>query len=502
MNNNKTPTKTETHDIQIARLSILSDKRYFDAVIDMVTDISKEIGLRGDIATKLDEMLLEVLNKILEYGYEGDTTKSIDIILSKRAHSLVIQVEDRGLPFDYQKLEHGEDPRFRSFISSGYADQVHFINLGPSGNRVELVRELPSTDIREVADPGEHKSIQEAKEAIRDEKLSVRLMTPEEAIDMSRLVYRCYGYTYASDFVYYPEKVEAKERVGLMRSCAVYNSRGEMVGHLALAFESPGARIAESGQAVVDPRYRGHGIFEMMKNYMLDYASTNNVVGIYSEAVTVHPYSQKGNLALGAHEVGFLLGYSPGTVSFHSISDNERPRRQSISLMYMTVLKTPSTTVYAPEVYGSIIEKIYDITGIKRSIKTDQINPLDSLTTQGKTRVSVRPDHNQAFMIVETCGRNSFEEIRFHLKQFTLHRYDCIYVDLPLSQGGTGTLGTNLRDIGFFFGGVIPELREGDILRLQYLNNVEISTEDIAVASDFGKTLLEVITQDRNASTR
>lgn len=501
MNNNKTPPKTETHDIQIARLSILADKRYFDAAIEMVTDICKDVGLSGDSAKKLDEMLLEVLNKILEYGYEGDTSKKVEIIVFKSAHSLVIQVEDKGLPFDYEKLEDGEDPRFRSFISSGYAHQVHFVNLGPSGNRVELVRDLPSTDIRDHADPEEHKSIIEAKEADRDEELSIHTMRPEEALDLSRLVYRCYGYTYASDFVYYPEKVEAKERAGLMTSCAVYNRRGEMVGHLALTFETPGARIAESGQAVVDPRYRGHGIFERMKNYMLDYASTNNIVGIYSEAVTVHPYSQKGNLALGAREVGFLLGYSPSTVYFHSISDNERPRRQTVSLMYIPVLKTPTTTVYAPEVYGSIIGKIYDITGIKRAIKTNQINLLDSLSNQSKIRLSVRPDHNQAFIIVENCGKNSFEEIRFHLKQFALHRYDCVYVDLPLSQEGAVTLGTHLRDIGFFFGGVIPELRNGDILRLQYLNNVEISPEDITVASDFGRTLLDSILQDRSIVT-
>jgi hypothetical protein len=62
-------------------------------------------------------------------------------------------------------------------------------------------------------------------------------------------------------------------------------------------------------------------------------------------------------------------------------------------------------------------------------------------------------------------------------------------------------LGPQLRKLGFFFGGVIPQLRDVDVLRLQYLNNVEISPEDIAVASDFGRALLDFILQDKSDVT-
>ncbi|MGH7801303.1 MAG: GNAT family N-acetyltransferase [Thermodesulfobacteriota bacterium] len=495
-------SQTEASEIQIARLTVLADDRYLGAVTDLIADIAKVTGLDEESARKLDAIIDEVLQKIFEYGYEGDTTQSVHVVVSRRAHSLVIAIEDKGLPFDYLRIEQRGDPRFSSFLSKGYADQVHFVNLGPSGNRVELVKELPSAEVRYQSDTAVHPKTLDTAEAHPEEALTTRIMRPEEAVDLARLVNRCYGYTYPSEFVYYPQQVEAKQRAGLMKSFAVYNSRGEMVGHIALTFDHPGAKVAESGQAVVDPRYRGHKIFERMKHYLLDYAVVNQIIGIYGEAVTVHPFSQKGNLALGAHEVGFLVGYSPGTVSFRSIADQKRPRRQSIALMYTSVLKSAPASIFAPGAYHMILRHIYDVLGIEREIVEVKVGRTNECPQQtGRIKVSIRRDHNQAVLNVEVIGQNTFDEIRFHLKQLCLNHFECIYADLPLSNDQTGVLGTQLRKLGFFFGGVIPQLRDVDVLRLQYLNNVEISPEDISVSSDFGRTLLDFILQDKSDVT-
>jgi serine/threonine-protein kinase RsbW len=47
--------------------------------------------------------------------------------------------------------------------------------------------------------------------------------------------------------------------------------------------------------------------------------------------------------------------------------------------------------------------------------------------------------------------------------------------------------------LGFFFAGMIPELDNGDFLRLQYLNNVKIDPSKTVVVSDFGKYLFDYI---------
>ncbi len=56
-----------------------------------------------------------------------------------------------------------------------------------------------------------------------------------------------------------------------------------------------------------------------------------------------------------------------------------------------------------------------------------------------------------------------------------------------------------MAELGFFFGGIIPELRGEDVLRLQYLNNVEVERDDVHTASDFGEELLNLIFAQRDA---
>ena len=53
--------------------------------------------------------------------------------------------------------------------------------------------------------------------------------------------------------------------------------------------------------------------------------------------------------------------------------------------------------------------------------------------------------------------------------------------------------------LGFFFAGIIPEMFEGDALRLQYLNNVNIDFEKVRIASDFGKKLLAYVIKAKEA---
>jgi hypothetical protein len=81
------------------------------------------------------------------------------------------------------------------------------------------------------------------------------------------------------------------------------------------------------------------------------------------------------------------------------------------------------------------------------------------------------------------------------VRDLSLHRVDCIYVDLPLSHPATPIAAAGLNDLGVFFGGIIPEAHSGggDMLRLQYLNNVEIEAGDVSTASDFGEELLGLI---------
>ncbi len=219
--------------------------------------------------------------------------------------------------------------------------------------------------------------------------------------------------------------------------------------------------------------------------------------GLYSEATAVHPYSQRGNLDLGARETGFLLGYIPASVSYKEIGEDREGRRGSVALFYMRTNPEPERTIYPPATYREVVRRIVEHNGLRR---TEEDGSAVEVPPTSRISVDVRRDHNLAFLRVEEPGADLQELVRVRLRDLCLHRVDCIYVDLPLSHPAVPSAGARLNELGFFFGGIIPELRDGDILRLQYLNEVDVRPEDVSTASDFGQELVNLIFEEKSAA--
>ena len=500
MHSQKTRTEpTETRQVsdvqavEIVQLTCKADLRFVDALADSILNYALTCGLGEDEAKHMGVALRVVCRQCIEYGYENEAVQSLQCRLFRRAHCLVVAIDDQGLPFHYQRLQ--QDPQFACLLSQTGAGQFRFRSLGRAGNQIELSYPLPEGDIPVTQPSTAHAEVSATPEVDTEDLLPVRMMEPDEAVELARAVYRSYGYSYESPFVYEPQQVATQLRDGTLRSCVVYNTSGEMVGHFGLHMERPDLRVAEAGLAVVHPRYRGRGLFKKMKLYMQNYAASQQFIGLYSEAVAVHPYSQLGNLALGAHEIGYLLGGSPQTVAYRGIAGQPHARRQSLALMYLSVLNSPPQTVYPPVDYRPIIQQVYEVNGLERSIH-EQDQPV-VLPATGRLSIHVHPDTKRVFLAVQAYGQDTFAAVRSQLRQLCLQRLDCVYLDLPLSRPATAVFAKDCRALGFFLGGIIPELMDGDVLRLQYLNNVEISSQDICVVSDFGRTLLTAILEDK-----
>jgi serine/threonine-protein kinase RsbW len=236
-----------------------------------------------------------------------------------------------------------------------------------------------------------------------------------------------------------------------------------------------------------------------MKTFLAEQAKNVGMYGLYSEATAVHPYSQRGNLDLGAKETGFLLGYIPASVSYNEIGEDREGRRGSIALFYMRTNLEPARPIYPPAVYREAVRRIVEHNGLRRT-EVDGSNT--EMPPSSRMSVDVRRDHNLAFMKVEEPGADLQELVRARLRELCLQRVDCIYIDLPLSHPAVQNAGAHLNGLGFFFGGIIPELRDGDILRLQYLNEIDIRPEDVHTGSDFGQELVNRIFQAKRSAQR
>jgi len=384
-------------------------------------------------------------------------------------------------------------------LHRSFVDEIRFLNLGRQGNRVELVKHLPHADVREHLPEDEHREVLEAPAAHEELPLEIRVMRSEESLELSRCVYRSYGYSYDWDSIYYPDRIRELQEGGQMRSCVAITPDGEFVGHLAVRVERPGSPVGEAGQAVVDPRFRGHHLFPKMKTFLAEKAAGDGMYGLFSEATAVHPYSQRGNLELGAREIGFLLGYIPASVSYKEIGEDREGRRGSVALFYLRTNPEPERAIYPPDVYREAVQRVVEHNGLQR---TTEDGSHAEMPPSSRMSVDVRQDHNLAFLRVEEPGADLQELIRVQLRELCLHRIDCIYVDLPLSHPAVQSAGARLDERGFFFGGIVPELRDGDVLRLQYLNEVEIRPDDVRTGSDFGQELVDLIFREKSAAER
>jgi hypothetical protein len=144
-----------------------------------------------------------------------------------------------------------------------------------------------------------------------------------------------------------------------------------------------------------------------------------------------------------------------------------------------------------------VVRRIVEHNGLRRTVSSGteaEIPPSSRMT------VDVRRDHNLAFLRVEEPGADLQDLVRVRLRELCLHRIDCIYVDLPLSHPAVQGAAARLDDLGFFFGGVLPELRDGDVLRLQYLNEVDIRPDDVRTGSNFGQELSDLIFEGKSSA--
>src|SRR5262249_43174498 len=137
------------------------------------------------------------------------------------------------------------------------------------------------------------------------------------------------------------------------------------------------------------------------------------------------------------------------------------------------------------------IERLYRHGTFRRDLR-DVPAPAGP-ATGAQVRVDVFPEWSEALIRVITYGADLPDLVRRHLRELCLRRIDWIGLDLPLSQPGAGQLCASLEALGFFFAGVLPDLVGDDVLRLQYLNEVEADVASAQIASDFGKDVFAYV---------
>jgi hypothetical protein len=326
-------------------------------------------------------------------------------------------------------------------------------------------------------------------------KVSFRFLRSDEGTVLSEAIRSAYGESYDVRWVYDAEEVSARLAAGTYVSCVAETGSGELLCHEGMCLAAAGDAVGHSGQAVTMPGARGQHLFTRTKRFLMDWAAEKGLAGMYSEATAAHPYSQRANLELGAYETGFLLGWIPASVS-NDAAGGSRRGRQSAALFYTKLNDGHERPVYAPERHRAIVGQTLTLCELRGTLA----EPPAGVTLEERTElhVAVDADHNLALITVHVPGTDLEAAVaaeRHHL----FHRagLDAVYIDLPLELPATALVADHLERLGVSYAGIFPNSRcNGDVLRMQSLHRARIKADDVSVASEHGRELLEYVLAD------
>ena len=477
----------------IGRITLSAERDCLPPVLAFLREAATRLGLGEADVAALARVTEEVCLNVIDHGFEPGTAATFDVGLMRRPGQLALVVEDQGLPFDWSRLQSGAAPASPS-PSTG-VDAVRFLNLGAYGNRVEIVKHLPFDHIETymAASPA---SPAPASTEASTATVTVRAMTPEDAIGVARCTYAVYGYSVPDEYLYVPDRMCEMLHGGLLEICVGATPAGEIVSCLTREVAHPGAPVGYLGEGMVDPRFRGHRLLEQMLGYLQRRTAEQGMLGLYAEAVTVHPFSQKSNLALGFTETGIQLADEAPTVVFKRIDGATASTRTATVLTFLKTREGPTRSIHPPARHQAMIQRIYDRGGFARSVET---GPAPAPTGAAQVSLEIFPKWSEAAMRVVTYGADLVDVVRVRLRELLLRRIDWISLDLPLSHPGARHFSEGIEALGFFFAGIIPELVGDDVLRLQYLNEVEADLASVHLASDFGKELFAYVVEAMRA---
>jgi anti-sigma regulatory factor (Ser/Thr protein kinase) len=456
------------------QLIFTNDPRCLASVRAFTHEALRQWPLDTTVADKLEACVVAAATHAIESAYPPGEEGSVELTVRDEHGKLVFLVRDFGLPQDAAALEqHLHDSSVTPadkialhWPGAEVVDEFHWLGFGREGKAIQLVKWLHDDHIAEGAsaeDPNLKPFTDEAPLAPPQE-YTIRRMRPEEAIQVSQLIYRAYGNSYLNDDVYYPDRVAALNAKNINLSFVAVGADGRLAGHYALERDEPGP-IAEGGQAVVDPGHRGRGLLDRMKDAALDEARRMELVGVFADAVTAHTRTQQSDLKHGAHLTCADLAIAPRTMQFRNIS-TDLPQRLSCALFFQWLATPQTRTIHAPERHRALIATIYENLQCPVTFGAPA-----AASGHGELTVTIGSSSATAFLRAEQLGADTAQLIR-HAKREIIERshVEAVYAELSLADPATPHVADELEAFGFGFLGIAPHFSpRGDVLRLAYL---------------------------------
>jgi anti-sigma regulatory factor (Ser/Thr protein kinase)/GNAT superfamily N-acetyltransferase len=452
-------------------LALNNDARTLPSVQAFVRTTLLQLPLPADASEQLGQLVMAAVTYAIDKAYPDGEEGLIKLSFSEKSGKLEIKVRDFGLPQDVAVLEkqwHDSDSlaaRLHGTHAADVVDEMHWLSFGPEGKALQLIKWLHTANIADTSSAEDLARVPADVPLAPEQEYTIRRMQPDEAVQVSQLMYRTYGTTYFNEDVYYPDRIAAQNLHEVLLSVVAVGADGRVAGHCALERDGEG-RVAELGQAAVNPAHRGRRLLDRMKEALEAEAESLGLVGWYADAVTVHTFTQQSNAHHGGHVCGVDLAVSPKTEVFRDIA-GQQPQRVSCIVYFHWLAQAEPRMVFVPVRHQKMVAAIYENLGCPVEFG----KPASPTDDHGIFTIKFVSRAALATIRAGQLGSDSAGAIRHAARELVERsKAEVVVVELPLADLATPQVCQSLEAAGFAFTGIGPQFSSrGDVLKLAYL---------------------------------
>lgn len=484
----------------IVNTSFQYNLNYLKAILTLI----KEIGLARGLCSTKNYALEIVTDEILQIinNHAGTLNQPpIAIALYEIAQGIAVRIKYSGPPaeinLDPEKSKEDED--YSVVLVAGFADILECKNLGMDGrefyfeihfNEQQLAKDRERQG-KQISPSTSVPTIDTSTWCQDDYKM--RLIEKDDAIEATRCIYSAYGYTYAREIVYYPNQFYESHTAGKLQCVVLETPDGQVAGTAILMRDTglPGA--CELVGLAVKKEYQQLGLAKLLVNFLIEQEIKNNkeLISLFGEAVTNHPYSQKAIEREGFTPTGIFFGLIPSEVHFTDFKKQDETKVTSrISAVYYVKQFAPwvEKTLFVATKDSNLVDKIFSQVGHPVNLITAQNLPSKPKGTSSTTFVEkLEVGLIQIFII----GEDLLELIQSETLRLKSMGAKVIVIHLNMLDESAGWAREELADLGYEFTGVLPGDNTFHPMMLQYFSGVVFNSEDISLANPLGKEILE-----------
>ncbi len=484
-----------------ASLTLPANPSFFPVAQAFAAAAVDRLGGDAQAQEEVKEAIGHILRELVEQAFGPGERQSLTLVSETVPSGFQLSITAKGLPLESRDLPalgrgaagdaSGAPTRLEALL-----DGVTVVNRGHGGTEIRLVKHLPGAGVqRRVQDCERPASPPRTPRLapVGRTRFTIRLLTPPDALEVTRTVYKAYGYSYPFEDMYYPERLLAHNTGGRFISAVALAPGGEVAGHAALFKPDEVSRIVEIGLGAVKPEFRGHGCLVQISEFLLAEARRRGFTAIYGRAVTSHTFSQQVIAQFGFQPVALMLGLAPATMEYLGLAEH-LPQRETLLVTYRYLEPPEPVTLHPPDRHGEMIFSLYQRLGVTPELGGAGGAAMAAADRRSQVLVKSRAlPLGFATLVMQQYGREAAAEIGALLKELQRQRLEVVHLYLDLADPLTGLLTPQFEDLGFFFAGILPGAFGLEALILQYLHNLPLDYELIQMYPAGGRKLLQYI---------